>query len=90
MKWSDKTVEAVARRICEQRTWAGAWLKANDAEKNAWRYDAEAALAAVAECSEVRGLVEALYKVEHDLAVPSYLRQLAGEALAPFTEDSND
>jgi hypothetical protein len=44
-------VEMVAIAICEARTWAGAWTRACDAEKNAWREDAKAALAAITSLS---------------------------------------
>lgn len=39
--------ERVAIAICEERTWPGAWQRANDLERDAWRRDALAALAAM-------------------------------------------
>lgn len=37
-------VEAVARAICEERTWPGAWERACEPERDAWMRDARAAL----------------------------------------------
>lgn len=41
-------VEVVARALCEARTWKGAWDRANEVERNAWTYDALAAINAIA------------------------------------------
>ena len=37
----------VARALCEERTWPGAWERANEAEKSAWLRDATAAISAM-------------------------------------------
>lgn len=48
----EKLVEQVAKALCETRTWPGAWIRANEVEMAAWRYDACVALATVAKALE--------------------------------------
>ena len=43
MTLPDDVIERMARALCESRTWPGAWIRANEAEINAWRHDAQAA-----------------------------------------------
>ena len=45
---SEALEEAVARALCDRRTWPGAWERSsNEVERSAWREDARAALAAI-------------------------------------------
>ena len=45
---TDDLIERTARAICEERTWPGAWLRANELETDAWKRDARAAIAIIA------------------------------------------
>ena len=45
-KISEKGIENAARAICEERTCAGAWERANEVDRIAWLRDARAAIAA--------------------------------------------
>jgi hypothetical protein len=45
----DSMVERVARAICDTRFWEGAWIKANEVEMNAFRFEARAAIEAMIE-----------------------------------------
>jgi len=40
-------VEKVARAICDDQLWPGAWIKANEVEMDAYKRQARAAIAAV-------------------------------------------
>lgn len=90
MNWSKETVERVAQNIAN--ALAENYPEWVDPEVTSFdKVCAKAALAAVAECDEVKALVEALgtasrfYKRKSRPPLPEYLVK----ALAPFAEDSN-
>lgn len=43
---TDEAVERAAIAICDARLWPGAWQKANEVERGAFRFEARAALEA--------------------------------------------
>lgn len=86
----------VARALCEERTWPGAWERANEAEKSAWLRDATAAISAM--CSVSRELGELQGKasiMEHVHVLDDWREKCEGleadvaklrEALTPSAE----
>ncbi len=53
---AEKLLEHVAREICEERCWRGAWENANEVERDSWRRDARVAIRTVLkECAKTVG-----------------------------------